>query len=168
MKSHFNKMDHHGGLSLGLHLHWLYEGCYWEVDSGMKTRPAGIGSANADWMGSLSSKLSAMPLKHLAVPGKSGCLAPWTLTFDRYFAGMPFTVSATFDPRALHVFQALMILSPTGWMCMPLWDLTRSGLWSTWPQCSVCLPKKSWWSGPWLRYWLNICSKSKRYKIYFF
>lgn len=38
--------------------------------SGMKTRPAGIGSANADWMGSLPSKLSAMPLKQLAVPGK--------------------------------------------------------------------------------------------------
>lgn len=37
----------------------------------MKTRPAGIGSANADWMGSLPSKLSALPLKHLAVPGKS-------------------------------------------------------------------------------------------------
>lgn len=36
----------------------------------MKTRPAGIGSANADWMGSLPAKLSAMPLKQLAVPGK--------------------------------------------------------------------------------------------------
>lgn len=36
----------------------------------MKTRPAGIGSANADWMGSLPSKLSAMPLKQLAVPGE--------------------------------------------------------------------------------------------------
>lgn len=70
MKYSFNKMERHGGLSLGLHLHWLYEGCHWEVDSEMKTRPAGIGSANADWMGSLSSKLSAMPLKHLAVPGK--------------------------------------------------------------------------------------------------
>lgn len=36
----------------------------------MKTRPAGIGNANAEWMGSLPSKLSAMPLKHLAVPGE--------------------------------------------------------------------------------------------------
>lgn len=36
----------------------------------MKTRPAGIGNANADWMGSLPSKLSAMPLKQLAVPGE--------------------------------------------------------------------------------------------------
>ncbi|CAF94417.1 unnamed protein product, partial [Tetraodon nigroviridis] len=53
----------------------------------MKTRPAGIGRANADWMGSLSPKLSAMPLKHLAVPE---------------------------GPR---VFQALMIPSPTGWTC---------------------------------------------------
>lgn len=37
----------------------------------MKTRPAGIGNVHADWMGSLPSKLSAMPLKHLAVPGES-------------------------------------------------------------------------------------------------
>lgn len=36
----------------------------------MKTRPAGIGNVNADWMGSLPPKLSAMPLKHLAVPGE--------------------------------------------------------------------------------------------------
>lgn len=51
----------------------------------MKTRPAGIGSANAAWMGSLPSKLSAMPLKHLAVPGKCVMLTdfwnhePWPL-----------------------------------------------------------------------------------------
>lgn len=38
--------------------------------SDMKTRPAGIGNANADWMGSLPPKLSAMPLKHIAVPGE--------------------------------------------------------------------------------------------------
>lgn len=88
---------------------------------------------------------------------------PWPLT--DILQECP-TVSATFDPSALHVFQALMILSPTGWMCMPLWDPTRSGLWSTWPQCSVCLPKKSWWSGPWLRYWLKICSKSKQYNFF--
>lgn len=36
----------------------------------MKTRPAGIGNANADWMGSLPPSLRAMPLKHLAVPGE--------------------------------------------------------------------------------------------------
>jgi len=40
----------------------------------MKTRPAGIGNVNADWMGSLPSKLSAMPLKHIAVPGEPSAL----------------------------------------------------------------------------------------------
>lgn len=80
MQYRFNQVEHHGGLLLGLHLHWLYEGCHWEADSGMKTRPAGIGRANADWMGSLSPKLSAMPLKHLAVPGRSSSLTPGTLT----------------------------------------------------------------------------------------
>ncbi|XP_056290721.1 PI-PLC X domain-containing protein 2 isoform X2 [Pseudoliparis swirei] len=43
----------------------------------MKTRPAGIGNANADWMGSLPSKLSAMPLKHLAVPGSHDSFTYW-------------------------------------------------------------------------------------------
>uniref|UniRef100_H3CJL7 Phosphatidylinositol specific phospholipase C X domain containing 2 n=1 Tax=Tetraodon nigroviridis TaxID=99883 RepID=H3CJL7_TETNG len=43
----------------------------------MKTRPAGIGRANADWMGSLSPKLSAMPLKHLAVPGSHDSFTYW-------------------------------------------------------------------------------------------
>ncbi|CDQ85672.1 unnamed protein product [Oncorhynchus mykiss] len=36
----------------------------------MKTRPTGIGASNANWMSSLSPELTAMPLKHLAVPGK--------------------------------------------------------------------------------------------------
>ncbi|KAA8580897.1 hypothetical protein FQN60_013855 [Etheostoma spectabile] len=43
----------------------------------MKTRPAGIGNVNADWMGSLPSKLSAMPLKHLAVPGSHDSFTFW-------------------------------------------------------------------------------------------
>nr|XP_057916226.1 PI-PLC X domain-containing protein 2 isoform X2 [Doryrhamphus excisus] len=43
----------------------------------MKTRPAGIGNVNADWMGSLPSKLSAMPLKHLAVPGSHDSFTYW-------------------------------------------------------------------------------------------
>ncbi|CAJ1082398.1 PI-PLC X domain-containing protein 2-like [Xyrichtys novacula] len=43
----------------------------------MKTRPAGIGSAHADWMGSLPPKLSAMPLKHLAVPGSHDSFTYW-------------------------------------------------------------------------------------------
>lgn len=43
----------------------------------MKTRPAGIGSANADWMASLPSKLSAMPLKQLAVPGSHDSFTYW-------------------------------------------------------------------------------------------
>uniref|UniRef100_A0A672IPS1 PI-PLC X domain-containing protein 2-like n=1 Tax=Salarias fasciatus TaxID=181472 RepID=A0A672IPS1_SALFA len=43
----------------------------------MKTRPAGIGNANADWMGSLPSKLSSMPLKHLAVPGSHDSFTYW-------------------------------------------------------------------------------------------
>lgn len=46
------------------------EGGCWQAVSDMKTRPAGIGNVNADWMGSLPSKLSAMPLKTLAVPGE--------------------------------------------------------------------------------------------------
>lgn len=45
-------------------------GVCWLADSDMKTRPAGIGDLNAEWMGSLPSQLSAMPLKHLAVPGE--------------------------------------------------------------------------------------------------
>ncbi|XP_034415767.1 PI-PLC X domain-containing protein 2 isoform X2 [Cyclopterus lumpus] len=47
------------------------------VVSDMKTRPAGIGNTNADWMGSLPSKLSAMPLKHLAVPGSHDSFTYW-------------------------------------------------------------------------------------------
>ncbi|XP_034036746.1 PI-PLC X domain-containing protein 2 [Thalassophryne amazonica] len=43
----------------------------------MKTRPAGIGNVNADWMGSLPSKLSAMPLKYLAVPGSHDSFTFW-------------------------------------------------------------------------------------------
>ncbi|KAI9542765.1 PI-PLC X domain-containing protein 2 [Dissostichus eleginoides] len=43
----------------------------------MKTRPAGIGNVNADWMGSLPPKLSAMPLKHLAVPGSHDSFTYW-------------------------------------------------------------------------------------------
>ncbi|XP_067343181.1 PI-PLC X domain-containing protein 2 isoform X1 [Channa argus] len=43
----------------------------------MKTRPAGIGKVNADWMGSLPSKLSAMPLKYLAVPGSHDSFTYW-------------------------------------------------------------------------------------------
>ncbi|KAL4000901.1 hypothetical protein ACER0C_006200 [Sarotherodon galilaeus] len=43
----------------------------------MKTRPAGIGNVHADWMGSLPSKLSAMPLKHLAVPGSHDSFTFW-------------------------------------------------------------------------------------------
>ncbi|XP_076017227.1 PI-PLC X domain-containing protein 2 [Genypterus blacodes] len=43
----------------------------------MKTRPAGIGSVHADWMGSLPAKLSVMPLKHLAVPGSHDSFTFW-------------------------------------------------------------------------------------------
>ncbi|KAM6976556.1 PI-PLC X domain-containing protein 2 [Aplochiton taeniatus] len=43
----------------------------------MKTRPAGIGNSNADWMGSLSPTLSAMPLKYLAVPGSHDSFSFW-------------------------------------------------------------------------------------------
>ncbi|KAM8823650.1 PI-PLC X domain-containing protein 2 isoform 2-T2 [Spinachia spinachia] len=43
----------------------------------MKTRPAGIGNVNSDWMGSLPFKLSAMPLKHLAVPGSHDSFTYW-------------------------------------------------------------------------------------------
>ncbi|XP_061613989.1 PI-PLC X domain-containing protein 2 [Phyllopteryx taeniolatus] len=43
----------------------------------MKTRPAGIGNVNADWMGSLPPKLSGMPLKHLAVPGSHDSFTYW-------------------------------------------------------------------------------------------
>ncbi|KAF7214075.1 PI-PLC X domain-containing protein 2 [Nothobranchius furzeri] len=43
----------------------------------MKTRPAGIGKVNADWMGSLPSQLRAMPLKHLAVPGSHDSFTFW-------------------------------------------------------------------------------------------
>ncbi|XP_056155176.1 PI-PLC X domain-containing protein 2 [Lampris incognitus] len=43
----------------------------------MRTRPAGIGTSNADWMGSLSARLSAMPLKHLAVPGSHDSFTFW-------------------------------------------------------------------------------------------
>ncbi|MEQ2179997.1 PI-PLC X domain-containing protein 2, partial [Goodea atripinnis] len=43
----------------------------------MRTRPAGIGNVNADWMGSLPSKLSAMPLKYLAVPGSHDSFTFW-------------------------------------------------------------------------------------------
>lgn len=61
--------------------HWelLWGICYQKAVSGpgfgqvvldMKTRPEGIGKVNADWMGSLPSQLSAMPLKHIAVPGE--------------------------------------------------------------------------------------------------
>ncbi|XP_037549808.1 PI-PLC X domain-containing protein 2 [Nematolebias whitei] len=43
----------------------------------MKTRPAGIGKVNADWMGSLPSQLSAMPLKCIAVPGSHDSFTFW-------------------------------------------------------------------------------------------
>ncbi|XP_008436925.1 PI-PLC X domain-containing protein 3 isoform X2 [Poecilia reticulata] len=43
----------------------------------MRTRPAGIGNVHADWMGSLPSILSAMPLKHLAVPGSHDSFTFW-------------------------------------------------------------------------------------------
>ncbi|KAJ3610997.1 hypothetical protein NHX12_021013 [Muraenolepis orangiensis] len=43
----------------------------------MKTRPAGIGSSRADWMGSLSPELTAVPLKHLAVPGSHDSFTFW-------------------------------------------------------------------------------------------
>ncbi|XP_061820735.1 PI-PLC X domain-containing protein 2 isoform X2 [Nerophis lumbriciformis] len=43
----------------------------------MKTRPAGIGAVNADWMGSLPTRLSGMPLKHLAVPGSHDSFTYW-------------------------------------------------------------------------------------------
>lgn len=43
----------------------------------MKTRPAGIGNANADWMGTLSPTLTAMPLKHIAVPGSHDSFSFW-------------------------------------------------------------------------------------------
>ncbi|KAJ8010859.1 hypothetical protein DPEC_G00079510 [Dallia pectoralis] len=43
----------------------------------MKTRPTGIGASNADWMGSLSPKLTATPLKHLAVPGSHDSFTFW-------------------------------------------------------------------------------------------
>ncbi|XP_038142659.1 PI-PLC X domain-containing protein 2 isoform X2 [Cyprinodon tularosa] len=43
----------------------------------MRTRPAGIGNVNADWMGLLPSKLSAMPLKYLAVPGSHDSFTFW-------------------------------------------------------------------------------------------
>ncbi|KAK2814791.1 hypothetical protein Q7C36_023057 [Tachysurus vachellii] len=42
----------------------------------MKTRPTGD-TSNADWMGSLSPSLSAMPLKHLAVPGSHDSFSFW-------------------------------------------------------------------------------------------
>lgn len=58
----------HGGPRL--RLHGFPEGRCWQAGCDMKTRPAGIGNVNADWMGCLPSKLSAMPLKHLAVPGE--------------------------------------------------------------------------------------------------
>uniref|UniRef100_A0A8C5N6D6 PI-PLC X domain-containing protein 2-like n=1 Tax=Gouania willdenowi TaxID=441366 RepID=A0A8C5N6D6_GOUWI len=38
---------------------------------------SGIGNANADWMGSLPTKLSSMPLKHLAVPGSHDSFTYW-------------------------------------------------------------------------------------------
>lgn len=56
--------------SWGWRVGWGGGGDCWQAVSDMKTRPAGIGNVNADWMGSLPSKLSAMPLKHLAVPGE--------------------------------------------------------------------------------------------------
>ncbi|XP_077480424.1 PI-PLC X domain-containing protein 2 [Stigmatopora argus] len=43
----------------------------------MKTRPAGIGNVNADWMGSLPPRLSVMPLKHLAIPGSHDSFTYW-------------------------------------------------------------------------------------------
>ncbi|XP_027861265.1 PI-PLC X domain-containing protein 2 [Xiphophorus couchianus] len=43
----------------------------------MRTRPAGIGNVHADWMGSLPSILSAMPLKYLAVPGSHDSFTFW-------------------------------------------------------------------------------------------
>ncbi|XP_066538219.1 PI-PLC X domain-containing protein 2 [Hoplias malabaricus] len=42
----------------------------------MKTRPTGGGS-NADWMGSLCPSLTAIPLKHLAVPGSHDSFSFW-------------------------------------------------------------------------------------------
>lgn len=70
----FYMVGAHGNPSPGVHQYQraVSWGSYcWQAAPDMKTRPAGIGNVHADWMGSLPSKLSAMPLKHLAVPGES-------------------------------------------------------------------------------------------------
>lgn len=69
----------------------------------MKTRPAGIGNANADWMASLPSKLSAMPLKHLAVPGESVLRFVVTLQHDSSFFTEMFPSSSPRLPWFIHI-----------------------------------------------------------------
>lgn len=127
----------HGGPRLRLHR--FPEGRRWQAGCNMKTRPAGIGNINADWMGCLPSKLSAMPLKHLAVPGepvvRKGVWPPLTITLG-------LISKKTVTLVRLSLVQALMILLPTGWMCTLPWDPIRSHMWSTWPQCLMSLPRK--------------------------
>lgn len=62
-------------------------------------------------------------------------------------------------------FQVLTILLPTGWTWMLLWAPIRSHLWSTWPPCSASWPRKSWWSGPWPRYRVQISAVSKPHHL---
>ncbi|KAK7881334.1 hypothetical protein WMY93_029743 [Mugilogobius chulae] len=81
----------------------------------MKTRPAGIGDANADWMGSLPSKLSAMPLKHLAVPGSHDSFTYWV------------DVSAPVGPdQKIYVKYLATMFSVVAKKVMVKWSMTQN------------------------------------------
>lgn len=45
-----------------------------------------------------------------------------------------------------------MIPSPSGWMSVLQWVQIKKSMSNTWPLCSAWWPRKSWWSGQWLRY----------------
>uniref|UniRef100_A0A3B4AVH6 Phosphatidylinositol-specific phospholipase C X domain-containing protein n=2 Tax=Periophthalmus magnuspinnatus TaxID=409849 RepID=A0A3B4AVH6_9GOBI len=81
----------------------------------MKTRPAGIGDANADWMGCLPSKLSAMPLKHLAVPGSHDSFTYWV------------DVSAPVGPdQKVYVKYLATMFSVVAKKVMVKWSMTQN------------------------------------------
>uniref|UniRef100_H2SI62 Phosphatidylinositol specific phospholipase C X domain containing 2 n=1 Tax=Takifugu rubripes TaxID=31033 RepID=H2SI62_TAKRU len=76
---------------------------------------SGIGSANANWMGSLPSKLSAMPLKHLAVPGSHDSFTYWV------------DVHAPVGPdQKLFVKYLAMVFSVLAKKVMVKWSMTQN------------------------------------------
>lgn len=87
--------------------------------------------------------------KHVLVIFPSNILSAYLFIVVVFLSYFYFLSSSSF-------FQGPMILSPSGWMCMLLWAPTRRLMSNTWPPSLAFWPRKSWWSGPWHRYWSEV------------